>query len=128
MTAYIPLDEHAIRSQLPHNLNQVLDFYILTSVDSTSRFLKNQALKSGLTVCVAETQTNGRGRFARPWHSPLGENIYCSVAWRFEGALSKLSGLGLVVSLAVHAALQQDEVTIKWPNDLIWQNKKLAGI
>ncbi|MDF1828387.1 MAG: biotin--[acetyl-CoA-carboxylase] ligase [Legionellaceae bacterium] len=127
-TAYTPLDEHAIRSDLPHHVNQAIEFYVLTSVDSTSRFLKNQALNSDLTVCVAETQTHGRGRFSRPWHSPLGEHVYCSVAWRFDGALSKLSALGLIVSLAVHSALQQADVAIKWPNDLIWQDKKLAGI
>lgn len=139
MTTYIPLDEHAIRSELPHNLNQVLDLHILASVDSTSRFLKNQDLNSNFTVCVAETQTHGRGRFSRPWHSPLGEHIYCSVAWRFEGALAKLSGLSLVVSLAVHAAIEalfhelniqpsSQPITIKWPNDLLWHHKKLAGI
>ena len=139
MTAYIPLNEHTIRSQLTHNLNQALHLQILASVDSTHRFLKNQNLKPGLTLCVAETQTSGRGRFARPWHSPLGENIYCSLAWRFEGRPSQLSGLSLVVSLAVHAAIQQliqeqhlnhvnPNIAIKWPNDLLWDNKKLAGI
>lgn len=139
MTAYIPLNEHAIRSQLTHSLNQALNLQILASVDSTHRFLKHQNLQPGLTLCVAETQTHGRGRFARPWHSPLGENIYCSLVWRFAGRPSKLSGLSLVISLAVHAAIQEliqeqsldhadPHITIKWPNDVLWDNKKLAGI
>jgi len=139
MTAYIPLNEHTIRSQLTHNLNQALNLQILASVDSTHRFLKHHNLKPGLTLCVAETQTHGRGRFARPWHSPLGDNIYCSLAWHFSGRPSKLSGLSLVVSLAVHAAIQaliqeqnlghaDSHIAIKWPNDLLWDNKKLAGI
>lgn len=138
-SSWIPLSEHAIRSQLPPALNDVLNMHVLASIDSTNRFLKEQPLKPGLTLCVAETQTHGRGRFARPWHSPLGENIYASFAWRFEGDPSNLSGLSLVVSLAVHAAIQQlcdtlhvaeasQDIVIKWPNDLLWHHKKFAGI
>lgn len=133
--SFIPLSEPAIRKKLTPELNRMLNLYVLDSVDSTNRFLKAQAYQPGLTLCTSETQTNGRGRFARPWHSPFGENIYCSLAWRFEGDPSYLSGLSLVVSLAVHAAIQQlkanpasQEILIKWPNDLLWQGKKLAGI
>ena len=133
--SFVPLDEQAIRKKLTLALNQALNLHVLASVDSTNRFLKNQAYTPGFTLCTSETQTSGRGRFARPWHSPFGDNIYCSLAWRFEGDPSNLSGLSLVVSLAVHAAIQQlktdhvsKDILIKWPNDLLWQNKKLAGI
>jgi BirA family transcriptional regulator, biotin operon repressor / biotin---[acetyl-CoA-carboxylase] ligase len=133
--SFVPLSEQAIRNKLTPALNQALNLHVLASVDSTNRFLKTQAYTPGLTVCTSETQTSGRGRFARHWHSPFGENIYCSLAWRFEGDPSNLSGLSLVVSLAVHAAIQQlkanhvsNNILIKWPNDLLWQDKKLAGI
>lgn len=133
--AYIPLDELAIRKKLTPELNRMLNMHIFASIDSTNHFLKNQPYQSGLTLCVSETQTSGRGRFARSWYSPLGENIYCSFAWRFNGDPANLSSLSLVVSLAVHAAIQQlklqaisQDIVIKWPNDLLWHDKKLAGI
>ena len=133
--SFIPLSEHEIRSKLTQTLSQPLNIHVLASVDSTNRFLKNQPRTPGLTLCASETQTNGRGRFARHWHSPFGDNIYCSLAWRFEGDPSNLSGLSLVVSLAVHAAIQAldrhhaaENIAIKWPNDLLWNHKKLAGI
>lgn len=132
---FIPLTEQAIRNALTPSLNQTLDLHVFASINSTNRFLKTQSLTAGLTLCAAETQTDGRGRFARHWHSPFGENIYCSFGWRFEGDPSNLSGLSLVVSLAVHAAIQQlnrgdasNSIVIKWPNDLLWHDKKLAGI
>jgi len=133
--SFIPLTEQAIRSKLAPSLNQALDLHLFASINSTNRFLKTQPQTPGLTLCAAETQTDGRGRFARHWHSPFGENIYCSFGWRFEGDPSNLSGLSLVVSLAVHAAIQQlnlnhasQDIAIKWPNDLLWHDKKLAGI
>ncbi|MDF1684722.1 MAG: biotin--[acetyl-CoA-carboxylase] ligase [Legionellaceae bacterium] len=128
--SFIPLSEQAIRKYISQPLNHALNLQVLASVDSTNRFLKNQDLKPGLTLCASETQTTGRGRFARHWHSPFGENIYCSLAWRFEGCPSNLSGLSLVVSLALHAAIQEfnQDIAIKWPNDLLWNHKKLAGI
>jgi len=135
MKTFIPLNEQAIRSALTQTLNQRLHLHIFESINSTNRFLKTHPRTPGLTLCAAETQTDGRGRFARPWHSPFGENLYCSLAWRFEGDVSRLSGLSLVVSLAVHTAIQALAVTdpckhiaIKWPNDLLWQDRKLAGI
>ncbi|MDF1677125.1 MAG: biotin--[acetyl-CoA-carboxylase] ligase [Legionellaceae bacterium] len=92
--------------------------------------MKNNTPFKHLTCCIAETQTNGRGRFRRHWHSPFGENIYCSLGLCIEGDLSHLSGLSLVVSLAMHHVLQKktsEIIAIKWPNDLLWRHKKLAG-
>ena len=76
-------------------------------------------------------KTQGKGRFGRHWHSPFGENIYCSSRWRFNCDLSSLSGLSLVTSLAVLTTIKQINpnplVQVKWPNDLLWQNRKLSG-
>ena len=133
--AFIPLTEHAIRTACTQRLSQPLTLHLFASLDSTNRFLKTHPLSPGLNVCAAETQTDGRGRFKRHWHSPFGENLYCSLAWRFEGSPANLSGLSLVVSLAVHQAIQAftghkacEAIMIKWPNDLLWHDKKLAGI
>jgi BirA family biotin operon repressor/biotin-[acetyl-CoA-carboxylase] ligase len=76
-------------------------------------------------------QTQGRGRFGRQWYSPFGENIYCSSRWILNCDLTKLSGLSLITSLAVLATINNiypdPNIKIKWPNDILWGNKKLCG-
>lgn len=127
------LNEARIRQQLAAlSFHEPLGFHLFASIDSTNRFLLTEPSTTSLTLCCAETQTAGRGRFGRTWTSPFGENIYCSFKWQFQGDLSRLSGLSLVVSLAVLAALKTyapiNDILIKWPNDLLWQHRKLSGI
>lgn len=128
------LDEQLIRSHL-HSLkfSEPVDFHLFSSLDSTNRYLKDLSNSSyPITLCCADTQTQGRGRMQRAWYSPKAENIYCSMRWQFPKTTPTLSALSLVVSLAVLHSLQSlniaQGITIKWPNDLMWQNKKLAGI
>ena len=128
----IPLDENSIRSHInPTEINQPLYFHLLNTIDSTNRFLKERPSNEGITICCAERQTQGRGRFGRTWHSPFGENIYFSARWHVHCELSCLSGLSLVVSLAVLNTLNElgltDNLSIKWPNDILWHEKKLSG-
>lgn len=128
----IPLDENSIRSHInTTEINQPLHFHLLNTIDSTNRFLKENPSNEGITICCAETQTQGRGRFGRAWHSPFGENIYFSARWHARCELSGLSGLSLVVSLATLNTLNElgftDNLSIKWPNDILWHEKKLSG-
>ena len=128
MTAQSPLlNEQAIRDQLNNSL-QALPLRIFTSVDSTNRVLK-ESLGATNEICCAETQTAGRGRFGRSWYSPIAENIYCSSRWHLDR--NEVSGLSLVVSLAICATLRDfglaNDIRIKWPNDIVWQDKKLCG-
>lgn len=101
------------------------------SIDSTNQFLKDLPKSHNIELCCTETQTNGRGRLGRPWYSPLAENIYCSIRLPATYSLSRLTGLSLVVSMAVIASLNQlgihDTIQIKWPNDLLWNDQKLCG-
>ena len=128
------LSEADIRKHLNQDLkfSEQVILHILASVDSTNQFLKNDLSQQHIHVCAAETQTQGRGRFGRTWISPPGENIYCSSLWSFETDKACLSGISLVVSLAVMALLKEydlvKDVKIKWPNDLLWHEKKLCGI
>lgn len=127
------LDENEIISQLKlHDFKIPFKLHLFTSIDSTNRYLKEIPLSSSLDICCAEIQTQGRGRFGRQWHSPFGENIYCSSRWNLNCDLSRLSGLSLVTSLAVLNTLTQfiptEDIKIKWPNDILWGNKKLCGI
>ena len=101
-------------------------------IDSTNTELQRRAATtSGIEVCLAETQTAGRGRRGREWQSPLGGNLYFSLLRRFEVGMAELSGLSLVVGVAVVDALADCGVTaagLKWPNDVLANGQKLAGI
>jgi BirA family biotin operon repressor/biotin-[acetyl-CoA-carboxylase] ligase len=100
---------------------------------STNTYLSEQAQKnpqSGL-ICLAEHQTLGKGRRGRQWVSPFGSNIYLSVLWCFQQGPSHISGLSLVMGVAVIRALREygiENIGLKWPNDIFWQAKKLGGI
>jgi BirA family biotin operon repressor/biotin-[acetyl-CoA-carboxylase] ligase len=108
---------------------------VLESVSSTNDYLKQFVSKNEkIMVCIAETQTKGRGRLHRSWHSPFGENIYLSMLFPFKKDIGELSGLSLVVGLAVCRAIESavgikgDCLKVKWPNDILADRKKLAGI
>lgn len=127
----ILLNEHQINRELAKSpWNTPTQLHLLHSVDSTNKFLKELPVNDQLDVCCAEVQTQGRGRFGRSWYSPFGDNIYCSSRWNLQADLNKLSGLSLIVSLAVIATLKENNISqiqIKWPNDILWNHKKLCG-
>jgi BirA family biotin operon repressor/biotin-[acetyl-CoA-carboxylase] ligase len=82
-------------------------------------------------VCLAERQTAGRGRRGGNWVSPFGSNVYLSVSWGFNTGTAALSGLSLVVGVAVARVLRASaaaDIGLKWPNDILWAGRKLAGI
>jgi BirA family biotin operon repressor/biotin-[acetyl-CoA-carboxylase] ligase len=103
------------------------------SIDSTNSHLMRQAQNgaaSGL-LCLAERQTAGRGRRGRSWVSPYGANIYLSLLWRYPFGPAELAGISLAAGTAVAAALRAggvQEVSLKWPNDVLWGRRKLAGL
>ena len=103
------------------------------SLDSTNAEAL-RAIDSGAAapfVVTAERQTAGRGRRGRKWVSPFAENIYYSLVLRMDGGMRQLEGLSLVVGLAVLSALRAvglSDAGLKWPNDVLVGNKKIAGI
>lgn len=128
------LDADRIRAGLSQAAQRQLgDITVLPSVDSTNRWLYERALAGAPPgeVCLAEMQTAGRGRRGRGWVSPFGTNVYCSVLWRFDAGPMALGGLSLAVGVAVARTLERtgiEGVGIKWPNDLLWRGRKLAGV
>jgi BirA family biotin operon repressor/biotin-[acetyl-CoA-carboxylase] ligase len=89
-----------------------------------------QGAASG-SVLAVEWQTAGRGRLGRTWHSGLGDALTFSLLWRFKCGLSGLSGLSLAVGIAMMRALRElgvPDVGLKWPNDVLLNGGKLAGI
>jgi len=106
---------------------------VLEQVDSTNLELLRQA-QAGATggrVCVAEAQSGGRGRRGRGWVATPYRNILFSIAWRFEAGSARIGGLSLAAGVAVLRALRAqgiEDAALKWPNDIVWKGRKLAGL
>lgn len=106
---------------------------IFDSIDSTNAEALRaiERFQAAPFLVLAERQTAGRGRRGRKWVSPFAENIYYSLVLRIEGGMRQLEGLSLVVGLAVMQALRElgvPGVGLKWPNDVLVGQKKIAGI
>lgn len=104
---------------------------IFPTIDSTNNHLLQlpDTQKHSGYVCLAETQTAGRGRLGRTWVSPANENIYISILWKIP--IEKRYGLSLIVGMAVLECLKNSGIAsakIKWPNDITLNGKKLAGV
>jgi BirA family biotin operon repressor/biotin-[acetyl-CoA-carboxylase] ligase len=126
------LDKDLILDAIDPLLRQQLrGLQIESSLDSTNSAIRRLALEDQhAAVILAEHQTGGRGRRGRQWHSPFGRNIYISIGWMFERAMSELGCLPLLVALATAQALTRAGLTghrVKWPNDLLLDDRKLCG-
>lgn len=128
------LEDASIRSALSMRGQALVSaIEIHDTLDSTNSHLmayQADALDSG-HVCLAERQTAGRGRRGRHWVSPFASNIYLSLFWRYPLAPAELSGISLAAGLAVVRGLEQLGITgvgLKWPNDLLYGQRKLAGL
>ena len=97
---------------------------------STNEFLLEQPSLHG-HAALAEYQTAGRGRRANRWISPPASGVCLSLGWRFDSAPSSLMMLSLLSAVAVLRALHRcgvNGVGLKWPNDLVYDGRKLGGI
>lgn len=128
------LDKNVILENLSDSTSSQLNqFDILFEIDSTNSYLNNKSLDGAASayLVLAEHQSKGQGRRGRTWVSPFGGNLYLSLLWRFQNGPAQLGCLGLVIAVAIVRVLHQMGITdagVKWPNDIYWQNKKLAGI
>ena len=79
-------------------------------------------------VCVAESQTRGRGRMDRSWFSPPGAGLYCSVLLRPSLTLPDAGLLSFCAALAMTGAVRSAGLpaSVKWPNDIVFQGRKLS--
>ena len=126
------LDVEAIQRQLPV-LDPVFNVQLHMSLPSTNETLMQRQQQQSVhgEVVLAEVQTSGRGRLGRQWQSPFGQNIALSLGWHFAGGAAALEGLSLLVGLALTQALKDlgvQNIQLKWPNDVLVDGKKLAGI
>ena len=104
---------------------------ILDEVASTNTYLMQHKDSAHATCVAAHVQTHGKGRRGRTWVSQLGASLTFSLLWRFQCGAAALSGLSLAVGVALIRALNSlsvNNVQLKWPNDVLVEGKKLAGI
>lgn len=124
------LDEDEILSSVEQRLDRL---ELLLDIGSTNSWLLERASDHmGKRYAVlAEKQTSGRGRRGRQWVSPFGKNIYLSLLVTLQGAVGQQFGLSLMTAIAVERALVKlgiQGISLKWPNDIYLDGKKLAGI
>ncbi|ADE10694.1 biotin--[acetyl-CoA-carboxylase] ligase [Sideroxydans lithotrophicus] len=126
------LDADRVRAGLGAARDE-LHIEILDHAASSNALLLQRAAQGAAngTVLAVELQTAGRGRLGRTWHSGLGDTLTFSLLWRFKSGLAALSGLSLAVGVAMMRALAElgvQGVGLKWPNDVLLNDGKLAGI
>ena len=106
-----------------------IDFYLLDTVDSTSTFAKKVLSTKDFLVVISEEQTAGRGRQGKQWYSPDTGNIYMSVKFKDRNPAPLSLIIGLLISEAMDLVSgKKINAGLKWPNDLLINNKKICGI
>lgn len=112
-------------------VGRTIHFYKeVDSTNATAMDLAQQGAPEGIVV-LADQQLRGRGRGNRSWHSPAGVGIYCSIVLRpkISPAMAQLITLMTAVSIVKAIALKTGlSPRIKWPNDILINDKKVAGI
>jgi BirA family biotin operon repressor/biotin-[acetyl-CoA-carboxylase] ligase len=108
------------------------DIHVWETVDSTnaalSRLAKQEAVEG--TVVLADQQTAGRGRVGKPWFSPPGVNLHLSVLLTPAIAVHDARFFTFIGSLAIADAVEAygAKAQVKWPNDVLVNDKKIAGV
>lgn len=106
----------------------------LDEVDSTNRYLLEYQPAEGedATICVADFQTAGRGCGSNSWESERGKNLLFSLLIHPTDIEAREQfHISMAISLAICDAMQSygmKDVSVKWPNDIYWKDKKLCGI
>ena len=131
------MDTYSFQTYLEHQLAEKLSaIEVFEEIDSTNaealRRLQNCSVAAdGPSLLVARAQSAGRGRRGRNWLSPKDRGLYFSLTYFFNSPLAGLQGLSLVTALALHSVLAEADsaaVKVKWPNDVLHDQGKLAGI
>jgi len=99
------------------------------STNTALQRLAAEGAASG-TALVADAQTAGRGSRGRSWAASPEASLTFSVLWNFPGGLARLSGLSLAAGVGVARALARcgAQIKLKWPNDILYEGRKLGGI
>ncbi len=138
------IDKNQLLSLVKNKIKYFPEIDLLTTIDSTSTYISNKWNDSSKNrntkdansislgrVCIAEHQSKGRGRKGNQWVSPFGANLYFSIGIELPVGLSVLGGLSLAIGIGLTETINRvtvQTIKLKWPNDLLCGNRKLAGI
>ena len=118
-------------SSLVELLPEDLECHLFDSIESTNLFLSKRPFSNKVQLCITREQTQGKGQHGRLWESQRDGSILFSIRRNFPKKCN-LNGLSLVVGLAIVKVLEKECLVegfkIKWPNDIYFEGKKLAGI
>jgi len=106
---------------------------VFNRLTSTNDFLKRLARRGAEagTLVLADQQTAGRGRLGRPWQSPPHVGLWLSFILRPELPLEFIGALPLAIAVVVAETLSAicgETFSVKWPNDILWNQRKICGI
>ena len=105
-----------------------LDLVLYNTTTSTNDVGKEMPLNKEFLVISSDIQTKGRGRESKKWHSPSG-NVCFSITFIEKDPNIPISLItGVIAQIAITNALNAKNIQLKWPNDLIYKNKKIGGI
>lgn len=126
------LDEQAVLNAIGEQRNW-FKLEVHDHLESTNSYLMKKASsgEAHATCVAANLQSKGRGRRGRQWQAGLGASLTFSLLWRFQCGASALSGLSLAVGVALIRTLHAfgiQQAKLKWPNDVLINGEKLAGI
>ena len=105
-------------------------FQIVSSTNTVATQLANAGAAEG-EIVIAESQTAGRGRLGRTWHSPVGVGAYLSIILRPAIEPVQAPAISILTALALAEAIErvcEIDAAIKWPNDVLVSGKKVSGI
>lgn len=129
------LDPRAIRDACRSLLGEEAETELMVyrTIGSTNDEVFKRLGTSGshYRLCLSESQSAGKGRRGRNWVSPFGKNIYFTLGAFLQTPIASLGGLSLITGMQVVDVLRSfgvDDIGLKWPNDVLRQGGKMAGI
>ncbi len=124
------LDIRGVKEHM--NNDFITNFQYFDSVTSTNELALNVDSDKALEglVIIGGEQTKGRGRLQRNWHSPKGLGLWFSIILKPKKDFDRIPLLTLIGALSVHKAIENIGINtdLKWPNDILYNNKKVCGI
>ena len=106
-----------------------LNIDIFEEIDSTNDECKRISIENDFHIVIAEKQTKGKGRLGKKWSSPDTGNIYMSISTEKDLSCGPISLFtGLICKKSIDKTINKEKIGLKWPNDLVLENKKIGGI
>ena len=121
------LNKDIILKDLP---SKRLSLHIYDEIDSTNDEAKRIEGIKDFHIFITEKQTKGRGRHGKKWSSPNSGNIYMTISTsQNTSQINPISLiLGLICKKAIDKLIRQPSIMLKWPNDILFNDKKIGGI